>query len=141
VPKPQHAWDIRELATTQKGIFYFAYVIIDLFSRYVVGWVLAEKECKHIASLLFSEAIARHGIEPGLWVHSDRGSSMKSDTLAQVLAELGVTRSFSRPHVSSDNAFSEGAVQDPQVPARLSREIPISSSSAGLHAGVLRLAQ
>ena len=140
-PNQVWTWDITKLATTQKGIFYFAYVIIDLFSRYVVGWVLAEKECKHIASLLFSEAIARHGIEPGLWVHSDRGSSMKSDTLAQLLAELGVTRSFSRPHVSNDNAFSEAQFKTLKVPARLSREIPISYSSAGLPAGVLRLAQ
>jgi putative transposase len=121
-PNQIWTWDITKLATTQKGIFYLAYVIIDLFSRYVVGWVLAEKECKHIASLLFAEAIARHGIEPGLWVHSDRGSSMKSDTLAQLFAALGVTRSFSRPHVSDDNAFSEAQFKtlkyQPDYPGR-----------------------
>lgn len=121
-PNQVWTWDITKLATTQKGIFYFAYVIIDLFSRYVVGWVLAEKECQHIASLLFAEAIARHGIEPGLWVHSDRGSSMKSDTLAQLLGALGVSRSFSRPHVSDDNAYSEAQFKtlkyQPDYPGR-----------------------
>jgi transposase InsO family protein len=81
-------------------------VIIDLFSRYVVGWMVASRECKHLAAQLFAETIARHGVEPGLWVHSDRGSSMKSDTLAQLLATLGVQRSFSRPHVSDDNPLT-----------------------------------
>lgn len=121
-PNQVWTWDITKLATTQKGVFYFAYVIIDLFSRYVVGWVLAEKECKHIASLLFADAIARHGVEPGLCVHSDRGSSMKSDTLAQLLVALGASRSFSRPHVSDDNAFSEAQFKtlkyQPDYPGR-----------------------
>ena len=82
-------------------------MIIDLFSRYVVGWMVAAKECKHLAAQLFAEAAARHGIEPGLIVHADRGAAMKSDTLAQLLATLGVDQSFSRPHVSDDNPFSE----------------------------------
>ncbi len=91
----------------QKGVFLHAYVIIDLFSRFVVGWMVAAKECKHLAAQLFADSIARHGIEPGLTVHSDRGGAMKSDTLAQLLATLGVDQSFSRPHVSDDNPFSE----------------------------------
>jgi putative transposase len=106
-PNQVWTWDITKLATLEKGIFLHAYVIIDLFSRYVVGWMVAAKECKHLAAQLFAEAVARHGIEPGLTVHSDRGSAMKSDTLAQLLATLGVDQSFSRPHVSDDNAFSE----------------------------------
>jgi len=84
-----------------------AYVIIDLFSRYVVGWMLATKECKHLAAQLFADTIARHGVEPGLTVHADRGSAMKSDTLAQLLASLGFSTSFSRPRISDDNPFSE----------------------------------
>ena len=84
-PNQVWTWDITKLATTQKGGFLMAYVIIDLFSRYVVGWMLATKECKHLAAQLFAETIARHGIEPGLQVHADRGSAMKSDTLAQLL--------------------------------------------------------
>ena len=106
-PNQVWTWDITKLATTRVGVFLQLYVIIDLFSRYVVGWMLAPRECKHLAAQLFAETIARHGIEPGLVVHADRGSAMKSDTLAQLLATLGAQRSFSRPHVSDDNAFSE----------------------------------
>jgi hypothetical protein len=83
-PNQVWTWDITKLATLQKGVFLHAYVIIDLFSRFVVGWMVASKECKHLATQLFAESVARHGIEPGLTVHSDRGSAMKSDTLAQL---------------------------------------------------------
>jgi transposase InsO family protein len=106
-PNQVWTWDITKLATLQKGVFLHAYVILDLFSRYVVGWMVAEKECKHLAAQLFADTIARHGIEPGLTVHSDRGAAMKSDTLARLLATLGVDQSFSRPHVSDDNPFQE----------------------------------
>jgi len=106
-PNQIWTWDITKLATQKKGVFLHAYVIIDLFSRYVVGWMVAEKECKHLAAQLFADSVARHCLEPGLIVHSDRGSAMKSDTLAQLLMSLGVDQSFSRPHVSDDNAFSE----------------------------------
>jgi putative transposase len=106
-PNQVWTWDITKLATLERGVFLHAYVIIDLFSRYVVGWMVAAKECKHLAAQLFAEAVARHGVDPGLTVHSDRGAAMKSDTLAQLLAALGASQSFSRPHVSDDNAFSE----------------------------------
>ena len=106
-PNQVWTWDITKLATLQKGVFLHAYVIIDLFSRYVVGWMVAAKECKHLAAQLFAEAVARHSVEPGLTVHADRGAAMKSDTLAQLLATLGADQSFSRPHVSDDNPFSE----------------------------------
>lgn len=106
-PNQVWTWDITKLATTRVGVFLQLYVIIDLFSRYVVGWMVATQECKHLAAQLFAETIARHGVEPGLTVHADRGSAMRSDTLAQLLATLGAQRSFSRPHVSDDNAFSE----------------------------------
>ena len=88
-PNQVWTWDITKLATEEKGVFLMAYVIIDLFSRFVVGWMLAAKECKHLAAQLFAETIARHGVVPGLQVHSDRGSAMKSDTLAQLLDTLG----------------------------------------------------
>jgi len=106
-PNQVWTWDITKLATGQKGIFLMAYVIIDLFSRFVVGWMVATKECKHLAAQLFAETIARHGVEPGLQVHSDRGAAMKSDTLAQLLDSLGASRSFSRPRVSNDNPQAE----------------------------------
>lgn len=126
-PNQVWTWDITKLATTQKGVFLMAYVIIDLFSRFVVGWMVASKECKHLAAQLFAETIARHGIEPGLQVHADRGSAMKSDTLAQLLASLGASRSFSRPHVSDDNAFSEAQFKtmkyQPDYPGRFDGEL------------------
>jgi putative transposase len=106
-PNQVWTWDITKLATLKKGIFLMAYVIIDLFSRFVVGWMVAAKECKHLAAQLFAETIARHGVTPGLQVHADRGSAMRSDTLAQLLDSLGASRSFSRPRVSNDNPYSE----------------------------------
>jgi putative transposase len=126
-PNQVWTWDITKLATTAVGVFLHAYVILDLFSRYVVGWMVAAKESKHLAAQLFAETIARHGVEPGLTVHSDRGSAMKSDTLAQLLATLGVERSFSRPHVSDDNAFSESQFKtlkyQPDYPGRFQGEV------------------
>lgn len=106
-PNQVWTWDITKLATSSKGVFLMAYVIIDLFSRFVVGWMVATKECKHLAAQLFADTIARHGVEPGLQIHADRGSAMKSDALAHLLDLLGASRSFSRPRVSNDNAFSE----------------------------------
>jgi putative transposase len=126
-PNQVWTWDITKLATHQKGIFLMAYVIIDLFSRYVVGWMVAKKECQHLAAQLFAETIARHGIEPGLQVHADRGAAMKSDTLAQLLASLGASRSFSRPRVSDDNPFSEAHFKtlkyQPDYPGRFDTEL------------------
>jgi putative transposase len=107
-PNQVWTWDITKLATQEKGIFLMAYVIIDLFSRFVVGWMVAGKECKHLAAQLFTDSVQRHRIEPGLIVHADRGSAMKSDTLAQLLDSLGISQSFNRPRVSNDNPFSEG---------------------------------
>jgi putative transposase len=121
-PNQVWTWDITKLATLQKGVFLMAYVIIDLFSRFVVGWMVASKECKHLAAQLFAETIARHGVAPGLQVHSDRGSAMKSDTLAQLLDSLGASRSFSRPRVSNDNPHSESQFKtmkyQPDYPGR-----------------------
>jgi putative transposase len=126
-PNQVWTWDITKLATTAVGVFLHAYVILDLFSRYVVGWMVASKESKHLAAQLFAETIARHRVEPGLTVHADRGSAMKSDTLAQLLATLGVERSFSRPHVSDDNAFSEAQFKtlkyQPDYPGRFLGEV------------------
>lgn len=124
-PNQVWTWDITKLAGPAPGIFYCLYVIIDLFSRYVVGWLLAERENTALAKQLFAETLLRHGVEPGeLTVHSDRGSPMKSDGLGQLLATLGVTRSFSRPRVSDDNPFSEAQFKtlkyQPDYPERFS---------------------
>jgi putative transposase len=84
--------------------------------------MVAAKECQHLAAQLFAESVARHGVEPGFTVHSDRGAAMKSDTLAQLLATLGADQSFSRPHVSDDNPFSEAQFKtlkyQPDYPGR-----------------------
>ncbi len=107
-PNQVWTWDITKLRGPLPGVFYYLYVTIDLFSRMVVGWMLAERENAAHAEQLFADTIARHDIAPGaLTLHADRGSPMRSDGLAQLLAALGVARSFSRPHVSDDNAFSE----------------------------------
>jgi len=124
-PNQVWTWDITKLRGALHGVFYCLYVIIDLFSRMTVGWLLAERESAELAEHLFNETIARHGALPGsLTVHADRGSAMRSDGLAQLLGSLGVTRSFSRPHVSDDNAFSESQFKtlkyQPDYPERFS---------------------
>ncbi|WP_438044531.1 transposase [Sorangium sp. So ce128] len=107
---PNQIWtcDITKLRGPLPGVFYCLYVVLDLFSRMTVGWLLAERESAELAEHLFAETVARHSVEPGsLTVHADRGSAMRSEGLAQLFGSLGVVRSFSRPHVSEDNAFSE----------------------------------
>lgn len=122
-PNQVWTWDITKLRSVIPGVIFSLYLIIDLFSRMVVGWLLAERESAAHAEQLFADSIARHGIAPGaLTVHADRGSPMRSDDLAQLLATLGVARSFSRPHVSDDNAFSEAQFKtlkyQPDYPGR-----------------------
>ena len=107
---PNHvwSWDITKLQTTTKWQYFYLYVLLDLFSRYVVGWMIAHKENAALAKNLVEESVERHDIEPGMLVlHSDRGAPMTSKTMAQLLADLDVTRSLSRPHTSNDNPFSE----------------------------------
>lgn len=107
-PNQFWTWDITKLRGPFPGVFYCLYAILDLFSRMTVGWLLAERESAQLAEHLFAETVARHGVEPGsLTVHADRGAAMRSEGLAQLLGSLGVVRSFSRPRVSDDNAFSE----------------------------------
>ena len=107
-PNEAWSWDITRLRTTVKWSYLYLYVLLDLFSRYVVGWMIARTESAAFAKLLIEESVAKHGVEPGtLVLHSDRGAPMTSKTLAQLLADLDVTRSFSRPHTSNDNPFSE----------------------------------
>ena len=98
------AWDITKLHGPQKWTYYYLYVIIDIYSRYVVGWMLADRESSALAKLLLRETISKEGVDPTrLTVHADRGSSMKSKPVAFMLADLGVTKSHSRPRVSNDN--------------------------------------
>jgi putative transposase len=107
-PNQVWSWDISKLATYERGVFLNLYVVIDLFSRYVVAWMVAAHENSALAQQLFREAIERYAIDPGtLIVHQDRGAPMTSHGFAELLAALGVERSYSRPRVSDDNPFSE----------------------------------
>ena len=101
------SWDITKLRGPQRGLYYDLYVIIDIYSRYVVGWTVAAREDSTIASELIAQAAHVHG--PPSSLHADRGTSMTSKPVAQLLVDLGVARSHSRPHVSNDNPFSEAA--------------------------------
>lgn len=107
-PNQVWTWDISKLATFTSGVFLNLYVILDLFSRYVVAWMIAERENSALAKQLFAEAISRCGIEPGtLLVHQDRGAPMTAHGFAELLSVLGVDRSYSRPRVSNDNPHQE----------------------------------
>jgi putative transposase len=107
-PNELWSWDITKLLGPQKWTYYHLYVVLDVFSRYVVGWLLAERESGELAKRLMAECFERQGIESGqLTVHSDRGSAMKSKTLGQLYADLGITKTHSRPSNSNDNPFSE----------------------------------
>ncbi len=107
-PNQVWSWDITKLRGPAKGILYFLYVVLDIFSRYVVGWMVAPSESGALARELLEESYLRHGLAPGqVRLHADRGGPMRSRTLAEKLADLGVERSFSRPRVSNDNPFSE----------------------------------
>jgi putative transposase len=107
-PNQLWSWDITKLHGPTKWTYYYLYVIIDVFSRYVVGWMIAHRESATLAKKLIAETCAREHIKPGtLGIHADRGSSMKSKTVAFLLADLGITKTHSRPHVSNDNPFSE----------------------------------
>jgi putative transposase len=103
-------WDITLLKGPLRGVHYYLYVVLDIYSRYVVGWMLADRECQHLAQQLLLQTCRNQGIEPGhLCLHADRGAAMKSQTVETLLLKLGVTKSHSRPHVSDDNPFSEAA--------------------------------
>lgn len=107
-PNQVWSWDLTKLRGPAKWTYFHLYVLLDLFSRFVVGWMLARHESGALARRLLAESCERQGIEPGqLTIHADRGSAPASKTVAQLLADLGVERSHSRPHVSNDNPFSE----------------------------------
>lgn len=107
-PNQVWSWDITKLRGPAKWTYYYLYVILDIYSRYVVGWMVASRESKILAERLFAETIAKQGVGAGqLTIHADRGSSMMSKPVAFLLADLGVTKSHSRPHVSNDNPYSE----------------------------------
>ncbi len=122
-PNEVWSWDITTLLGPAKWTYWYLYVILDIFSRYVVGWMVAYRESAILAQRLIEQTIQRQAIEPGrLTLHADRGSSMTSQPVAWLLADLGVTKTHSRPHVSNDNPYSESQFKTmkyrPEFPAR-----------------------
>jgi putative transposase len=122
-PNQVWSWDITKLRGPVKWSYFYLYVILDIFSRYVVGWMIANRENATLAKRLIAETCEKENVQPGqLTIHADRGSSMKSKTVAFLLADLGVTKSHSRPYVSDDNPYSESQFKTlkyrPDFPAR-----------------------
>ena len=107
-PNQVWSWDITKLLTFAKLVYLCLYVIIDIFSRYVVGWLLAKNESAVLAKQLVDDTVRKYDVAPKvLTLHADRGAPMRSKLLAQLLADLEVGKSFNRPHTSNDNPFSE----------------------------------
>jgi len=107
-PNRVWSWDITKLQGPQRGVYYELFVIIDIFSRYVVGWMVAPAETGQLAKAFIADTLTSQGIDRDrLTLHADRGTSMTSKPVAQLLVDLGVARSHSRPHVSNDNPYSE----------------------------------
>jgi putative transposase len=122
-PNEVWSWDITKLRGPAKWTWYHLYVILDIFSRYAVGWMVASRESAELADVLIRQTCAKQAIgRDQLTVHADRGSSMTSKPVAFLLADLGITQSHSRPHVSNDNPFSESQFKTlkyrPDFPAR-----------------------
>jgi putative transposase len=107
-PNELWSWDITKLLGPAKWTYYYLYVILDVFSRYVVAWTIQYRESATVAEPLFAQALAQQAITPGqLTIHADRGSAMRSKPVAFLLADLGVTKTHSRPYTSTDNPYSE----------------------------------
>jgi len=107
-PNELWSWDITKLRGPARWTYYQLYVLLDVYSRYVTGWMVATRESAALASRLIADSVAKQAIAPGsLTVHADRGSSMTSKPVALLLADLGISKSHSRPHTSNDNPYSE----------------------------------
>ncbi len=107
-PNQVWSWDITKLRGPSKGVYYYLYVMLDIYSRYVVGWLLAEVESAELAEQLIAETCAKQGVPRAqLTIHADNGSPMIAKSVASLLADLGVAKSHSRPHVANDNPYSE----------------------------------
>jgi len=134
-PKRVWSWDITYLKTLLRGRFYYLYVVMDIFSRYVVGWMLADRECQELAKQFLCETISKHNVTPGdLTVHSDRGAPMKSLPVSQLLEKLEVTRSHSRPQ-----PVLGSRVQDDEIQSGVSRALLRLCGGRGVLPALLRL--
>jgi len=122
-PNQVWSWDITKLPTRQRGQYLSLYVVLDLFSRFIVAWMVSRKENAALAQQLMHEAVDRYGVDPGsLTLHQDRGAPMIAHSYLDLMADIGVTCSHSRPRVSNDNAFSESQFKtgkyQPDYPGR-----------------------
>jgi transposase InsO family protein len=122
-PNEVWSWDITKLKGPAKWTCFHLYVILDIFSRFVVGWLIAPRECAELAQQLIADTVARHDVQAGtLTLHADRGAAMRSKPVASLLVDLDVAKSHSRPHVSDDNPYSESQFKTmkyrPEFPGR-----------------------
>jgi len=127
-PNQVWSWDITKLLGPVKWTYYYLYVVLDIFSRYVVGWMVADREAAALARELVGQTCLKQGIQAEqLTLHADRGSPMIARSLAMLLADLGVTKTHSRPHVSDDNPYSEAQFKTlkyrPDYPERFGCQI------------------
>jgi len=138
-PNQLWSWDITRLLSLVVGTFYYLYVILDVYSRYVVGWLLAEQESSELAQQLISATCAKQGIRrEQLTLHADHGGPMIAHSLEQLLSDLGVSKTHSRPHVSNDNPYSEAQFKTlkyrPDFPERFG-SLPDSRAWVGAFLG------
>jgi len=131
-PNEVWSWDITKLLSPKKWVYFYLYVILDIYSRYVVGWLIADCESKELARKLIQESALKHDIQDDqLTLHSDNGPSMISHTVAQLLDDLGIAKTHNRPYTSNDNPFSESQFKTlkycPEFPGRF---LDINSSEA-----------
>jgi transposase InsO family protein len=122
-PNEVWSWDITKLLGSQKWVYYHLYVIMDIFSRYVVGWLIADAQSQELARKLIQESALKQGVQPGqLILHADNGPSMTSHTVSQLLEHLGIAKTHNRPYTSNDNPFSESQFKTlkyrPEFPVR-----------------------
>jgi putative transposase len=136
------SWDITKLRGPAKWTYYHLYVILDIFSRYVVGWMVASRESAALAQVLIRQRVAKQDIGADqLTIHADRGSSMTSKPVTFLLADLGITQSHSPPAHLRRQPVLRGPVQDPEVPARLPRPVRLDRGRPGALPGLLPLVQ
>ena len=129
-PNQVWSWDITKLLGPMKWVYFHLYVILDIFSRYVVGWMLAERESAELAKRLIKETCSKQGIvAEQLTLHADRGTSMKSKPLAMLLSDLGVTKTHSRPQVSNDNPYSESQFKTLKYRPRVPQAVSVRSNT------------
>jgi putative transposase len=152
-PNQVWSWDITKLLGPAKWTYFYLYVLLDIFSRYVTGWLVAHRESAGLAQRLIAESCAKQNIVPGqLTLHADNGSPMKALTTAQMLANLGVAKTHSRPYVSNDNPFSESQFKTlkyrPEFPERFGclddalafcREFFVWYNTEHRHSGIVML--